>query len=83
MSKAYRKWKEKYHGSMREYRRERRFMQQWDKEAEKCFTELHNFHKFFYISHPEYANDRNRYNYSPEFWDWVYKNVKRYEGRVL
>ena len=79
MSRASRKWKAQYHGGLKAYRRERRFMSQEAREVEKVFRDLRNLHRKFFWANPWIPKEkRTAYKYSPEFWDWVYNNVNRY-----
>lgn len=79
MSKASRKYKEKYGTTLYEYRRVRRLMQSEDKNLTQGFRELRDFHKKFFIENSWIPKEQRRqYMYSPEFWNWCYKRINRY-----
>ena len=78
MSKASRKYKELYGTTLYEYRRDRRLMRSEDRSLTQGFRELRNFHRKFFIENswiPE--EERKQYKYSPEFWDWCNRRIKR------
>lgn len=80
MSKASREYKKQYGTTLYEYRRERRLMQREDREVEKAFCEMDNFHRRFYIESPWIpVEERRSYRFSPEFWDWCYNRIKKYK----